>query len=40
MSAESQNTGNVPAEDIEVAEKYKNEANEHFKSRSFECTSV
>lgn len=33
MSAEPQNTENVSAQDSEVAEKYKNEANDYFKSR-------
>lgn len=35
MSEEIQNTGNVSVENIELAEKYKNEANDFFKSKYF-----
>lgn len=35
MSEESERIEKVSAEDIEAAEKYKNEANEYFKSKCF-----
>lgn len=35
MSVDTQTTGNVSEKDIELAEKYKNEANDHFKSMLF-----
>lgn len=35
----TENTGNVSAEDIEQAEKYKNEANDFFKSTYLQINS-